>query len=140
MVAGCGRSRPAVQLFVQSDGDFLVFKPDYLSVPAGAQISLTFHHAGAIIHQAHDWVLAQPGTMEAIMKEIDAAAQKAGSDEEKSFLRPGDPRVIAATAPIKNGETTTITFAAPAPGDYPFFCSTPGHAESMHGVLHVMPQ
>ncbi len=140
ILTGCGRSRPAVQLFVQSDGDFLEFKPDSLTAPAGAQVTLTFHHTGTIISQRHDWVLARPGTMSAIMAEVDAAAAKAGGDEDKSFLKADDPRIIAATPLIAKGQTTTITFTAPAPGDYPFFCSTPGHGESMHGILHVTPR
>jgi azurin len=35
------------------------------------------------------------------------------------------------------GEQVRIDFIAPAPGEYPFICTYPGHAAFMHGVLHV---
>jgi azurin len=137
LLAGCGQSsgpsRQHVDLYIQSDGDFLAYKPDMLSCPTGADVRLTFHHAGAILSQKHDWVLVKPGTVQAVLS--------AGKDEseEHAYLRPRDPRVIAATALCGKGETVTVDFIAPAPGDYPFFCSTPGHAEDMHGILHVTP-
>lgn len=137
-VAGCGREQPVVNLAVESNGDFLEFRPKSLMAPAGAKVILTFHHAGSIISQAHDWVLAKPGTMAALLKESDMATEMAGGDE-RSFLKPNDPRIIAMTPLIKKGETTRITFTAPGPGDYPYFCSTSGHADTMRGVLHVTP-
>ena len=137
--AGCHKaSPPTVALSVSSDGDFLAFKPAELTVPAGAHVVLTFHHAGKIISQDHDWVLADRGAMPALLAASDKAAA-AGAPEGRSFLAPGDPRVIASTRMIGKGETATVEFTAPPPGDYPFFCSTPGHAETMHGMLHVTP-
>jgi azurin len=113
-----------VHLQVESDGDFLTFKPDHLSVPAGTVVTVTFHHSGHIISQKHDWVLADKGEMPALLSQSNQLA--AGSEgEDKSFIKPGDKRVIAATPQVSKGETTTIRFIAPAAGDYPFFCSTP---------------
>ena len=131
LLAGCGQSRPTVDLYIQSDGDFLAYKPDTLSCPTGAQVHLTFHHAGKILSQEHDWVLVRPGTMDEVVK----ACEKAG--EDNGYVAKDDPRIIAYTPMCKKGETVGIHFIAPAPGDYPFFCSTPGHAETMHGILHV---
>ena len=127
---------PTVSLSISSDGDFLAFRPTELTVPAGAHVVLTFHHTGKIISQDHDWVLADRGAMPALLAASDRAAA-AGSPEGKSFLEPADPRVIASTKMIGKGQTASIEFTAPPPGDYPFFCSTPGHAETMHGLLHV---
>ena len=140
-LAGCSRPPPpTVELTVDTDGDFLAFKPDSLTAPAGAHVILTFHHRGAIISQEHDWVLLKAGTLPAVMAASDKMAETMGATEGKSSIPPGDPRVIAATPLIKKGETTTVSFTAPAPGDYPFFCSTPGHGDMMHGVLHVTPK
>jgi azurin len=137
LTAACGKSPPpTVKLSVASDGDYLVFKPDRLTAPAGAHVVLTFEHRGKILSQEHDWVLARPGTMPSILADSDRAAGAAHA-EMTSFLKPGDPRIIAATARIKKGERATVEFTAPGPGDYPFFCSTPGHAQDMQGVLHV---
>jgi hypothetical protein len=51
------------------------------------------------------------------------------------ILAKDDPRVIAATDICDRGQSVTTQFVAPAPGDYPFLCST--HPEDMRGILHV---
>jgi azurin len=122
---------PNVDLYIQSDGDFLAFAPDQLSVPAGAHVTLTFHHAGKRIEQMHDWVLLQPGTADEFMDDVLAAG------ENNDWMPPDDSRVIAATPKISPGESTTIEFEAPAAGDYPFVCTFEGHGAVMRGVLHV---
>ncbi len=139
-LTGCAshKPRPEFHLTVTSDGDFLAFKPDRLSVPAGAMVVVTFHHAGRIISQKHDFVVAAKDAMPALLAQSNQLAASS-TDEDKSFIAPGDARVISASPRIAKGETTTIRFIAPAPGDYPFFCSTPGHADTMRGVLHVTP-
>ncbi len=127
---GCG-SRPkpvqkVVDLYIQSDGDFLAFRPDTLTCPTGALVRLTFHHAGKIISARHDWVLTYPGKLDALVKD---ALNKDG------ILSKDDPLVIAATPLCDKGETVTTQFVAPKPGDYPFLCAT--HPEDMQGILHV---
>ena len=118
---------------IASDGDFPYFVPDELTVPTGARVSLTFHHAGEILTQSHNWVLVKPGTMEAVEK----AGIEAG--EKNNWLKKGDPNVLTATPLIGKGAHVIFEFIAPAPGDYPFMCTTPGHGEDMHGILHVTP-
>lgn len=130
--AGLGCSRPGkpehkvVDLRIESDGDFLTFRPDTLTCPTGALVHLAFHHAGKIISARHNWVLTYPGKLDALVK--DALATD-------GVLVPGDPLVIAATPLCDKGETVTTQFVAPKPGDYPFVCST--HPEDMQGVLHI---
>ena len=120
-----------VSLYVASDGDFLAFKPDELTCPAGAHVQLTFHHAGRRVQQKHDWVLLRPGTADAFMQAVLAAGEK------DNWMPPDDPRVLAATPQIDPGESVTIEFTAPPPGDYPFVCTYTGHGDVMRGVLHV---
>jgi azurin len=120
-----------VSLYVASDGDFLAFKPAELTCPAGARVSLTFHHAGRRVQQKHDWVLLKPGTADAFMQAVLAAGEK------DDWMPPDDPRVLAATPQIDPGESVTIEFTAPPPGDYPFVCTYTGHGDVMRGVLHV---
>ena len=120
-----------VSLYVASDGDFLAFKPDELTCPAGAHVQLTFHHAGRRVQQKHDWVLLRPGTADAFMQAVLAAGEK------DNWMPPDDPRVLAATPQIDPGESVTIEFTAPPPGDYPFVCTYTGHGDGMRGVLHV---
>jgi azurin len=131
LLQGC-RRRPApgeiVNLVIESDGDFLAFRPDELTCPAGARVHLTFHHAGQFLSAVHNWVLVFPNQM----KSVDKDAEKTNGQ-----VSLGDARVIAFAPMCGKGETVMTQFVAPPPGDYPFFCSTPGHAIDMNGVLHV---
>ena len=130
---GCGRKggtpeQQVVDLFIESDGDFLAFRPDTLTCPSGALVRLTFHHGGKFLSARHNWVLVYPGQMEAVDKDV---------EHDEGIISKDDVRVIAATPMCDKGATVMMRFTAPAPGDYPFFCSTPGHAECMNGTLQV---
>jgi azurin len=128
-------NRPEVNLAISTDGDLLAFKPVDLTCPTGALVHLTFFHTGKYIRQDHDWVLTLPGEANA----VDQAALQLG--EASGYVAPrGDRRVVAATPMCGKGEHVSIDFVAPAPGDYPFICTFPGHAAFMHGVLHVTPR
>lgn len=130
VLAGCARAPKTqpqpVNLQIESDGDFLAFRPDTLTCPTGALVHLTFHHAGKIISARHDWVLVYPHKLESLSKDVLA---------NDGILPANDPRVIVATGLCDKGQSVTIQFTAPAPGDYPFLCST--HADDMRGILHV---
>ena len=127
---GCGprpkSEQQVVDLYIESDGDFLAFWPDTLTCPTGALVRLTFHHAGKILSARHDWVLTYPGQLEALTKD---------TLENDGILSEDDPRVIVATPMCDKGGTVVTRFIAPPPGDYPFLCST--HSEDMRGTLHV---
>jgi hypothetical protein len=131
-VFGCARRRSSeqqvVDLYVQSDGDFLAYKPDELTCPSGALVRLKFHHAGKFLSARHNWVLVFPNQMETVDKD---------AEKTDGAVSTEDSRVIAFVAMCDKGQTMMTQFIAPAPGDYPFFCSTPGHAEDMNGILHV---
>ena len=131
-LVGCGRERKrepqVVDLFIASDGDFLAFYPDSLTCPSGAHVRLTFHHSGKFLSARHNWVLVYPGQMEAVDKDV---------DDKEGIISKDDKRVIADTPMCDKGVTVMTQFTAPEPGDYPFFCSTPGHGECMNGILRV---
>ena len=133
MAAACRRTPPpaprVVDLAIESDGDFLAFTPDTLTCPSGATVRLTFHHRGKYLSARHNWVLVQPGQLEAVDKAV---------EHNEGIIPNDDPRVIASTPMCDKGGMVMTQFTAPAPGDYPFFCSTPGHGECMQGVLHVI--
>ncbi len=133
VVAATG-STPDVELSIATDGDLLVFKPTELTCPTGTHVRLTFFHSGKYIRQEHDWVLTIPGAATAVAKAGVQAGESAG------YLAPGDRRVLAATPLCGKGERVSVEFIAPAPGDYPFMCSYPGHDMFMHGILHVAPR
>jgi azurin len=130
--SGCRHSRASeqqvVDLVIESDGDFLAFRPDELNCRTGAMVHLTFRHTGKFLSALHNWVLVRPNQMEAVDKD----AEKTDGE-----ISPDDPRVIAWVQMCGKGESVMTQFVAPAPGDYPFFCSTPGHAVDMNGIMHV---
>jgi uncharacterized cupredoxin-like copper-binding protein len=133
--ASCSAPPPQrqVDLDIASDGDFLAFKPTELTVATGVRVRLRFHHTGRYLTQDHDWVLLVPGSVAA----FEAAIDRAGANYPA--LLHDNPQVISATPIAHPGQTVQTQFIAPGPGDYPFLCSTPGHGEDMHGVLHVTP-
>ena len=131
-VIQCTRRQPSEQrladLSIESDGDFLAFRPDELTCPSGALVTLTFHHRGKYLSARHNWVLVYAGQLEAVDKSV---------EHNEGIIPKDDPRVIAWTPMCDKGGMVMARFTAPARGDYPFFCSTPGHGECMQGVLHV---
>ena len=132
-LSGCRRrlttsEERVVDLFIESDGDFLAFRPDTLTCPTGALVRLTFHHTGQFLSALHNWVLVFPNQMEEVDKDL---------EKTDGAILKDDLRVIAAVPMCGKGETVSTQFTAPPPGDYPFFCSTPGHAIDMNGILHV---
>ena len=131
--AASGQSRE-VSLTIATDGDLLAFKPVELTCATGSLVHLTFFHRGKYINQEHDWVLTVPGAADAVAQAVLAAGEGGG------YLPHGDRRVIAATKMCNKGEHVSVQFIAPAPGDYPFICTYPGHAAFMHGTLHVTSQ
>jgi azurin len=135
ILPGCERKtttvRRTIDLLVESDGDQLAFKPTELTCPTGARVRLTFKHTGKYVSFEHNWVLIRPHTFD----EVNKAALAAG--EKNGWVPKDDPNVIAATPLCTRGQQATIEFIAPAPGDYLFICTNPGHAQSMWGVLHV---
>lgn len=131
LVMGCQKQAPVVELFIQSNGDLLEFKPTELSCPTGAHVRLMFFHAGKYLSLEHNWVLILPHTFDAVNK----AALEAG--EKNGWVPKGDKHILAATPLCGKGQAVVCEFIAPAPGRYPFICSNPGHAQSMWGVLNV---
>lgn len=138
LVSGCtehkaatAAAREPIILQVATDSEFLAFTPTELSCPAGARVRVVFKHGGQRIPQKHNWVLILPGSNQEVEKAATVAGEAAG------WLPKNDRRILAATPLCSPGGEAVIEFTAPAPGDYPYICSTPGHAFEMHGVLHV---
>jgi azurin len=125
---------PEVNLTIATDGDLLAFKPTELTCTSGALVHLMLFHTGKYITQEHDWVLTVPGAADAVAQSVLNAGDAGG------YMPHGDRRVIAATTMCNKGEHVSIDFIAPAPGDYPFICTYPGHAAFMRGNLRVMPR
>lgn len=109
--------------------DTVDFSQEKLEAEAGSTISLTFKNQST--NKLFNWVLAQPGKMLRVV--TDGAAE----GEQNEYLRPNDENVIVKTKLLKPGESETITFNAPPPGQYPFFCTYPGYYTRMNGSLTI---
>jgi azurin len=105
-----------------------------MEAKAGEELKVVLKNIGTLPKEAmgHNWVLLKAGT--------DPMAFAAASMTAKAteFIAPAVKDQVIAFIPVlgpkQNGE---ITFKAPAPGEYPFICSFPGHVALMKGTLTV---
>ncbi len=121
VLAACGGGQPEepeqVALNIKGQDSFS-YAPNTLSVPLGAQVSLTLENVGVL---EHSWVLISNGVDPVAADETDALGG-------------------ASTGVIAGGESKTITFTAPPAGTYTFVCTVPGHAAAGKiGTLTVTP-
>ena len=120
-----------VQLVINSN-DLMRYDTDELKVPAGSTVELTLNHTGELAIEAmgHNLVILAPGT------DIASFAEKAIAAKDNGYIPDGD-EVLVHTQLIGGGDSTTITFEAPAAGTYDFICSFPGHWGLMKGKFIV---
>lgn len=124
--------REEVTLELAGD-DQMKFDKTELRVPAGSKVTLKLTHTGKLPIKAmgHNFVLLKQGVdiaafgMKAIEAGIDNGHIPEGND------------IIAHTDLIGGGESTSITFNAPAKGTYDYICSFPGHYGMMQGKFIV---
>nr|WP_299216849.1 azurin [uncultured Dokdonia sp.] len=117
-----------------SGNDLMQFDKKEFRVKAGQEVTLTLLHTGKIDIKVmgHNFVLLKPGIA------IPAFSAKAAAAGEKSdWIPEGGKNVIAHTKMIGGGQSTSVTFTAPAPGTYDFICSFPGHSGLMRGKFIV---
>ena len=117
--------------------DAMQFNQQELSVPASCkEVTLTLNHTGnlEIIVMGHNWVLSKTEDMQAIA----TGSISAGAD--KDYLDTSDKRILAHTALIGGGESSSVTFSTEGlavGGDYSYFCSFPGHIGMMNGKFVI---
>lgn len=120
------------ELEIASVGDTMFYDKKTLTVPTGAQVHLTLKNNGKLAVMQHNWVLVKKGT--------EAKVALAGMEKapDAGYVVPSDD-VLAYTPLAPPQKTVEVTFTAPAPGDYPYICTYPGHYVVMKGVLTVTP-
>jgi azurin len=122
-----------VELQIESVANTMTFSKTALSAPAGSEVHLTFKNNSTMTTLPHNWALVKTGTEASVA----AAGLKMGEPAGYVDVRSFD---LLAHAPLaKPGETTDVTFTAPAAGTYPFICTVPGHYMMMKGVFTVTP-
>ena len=114
--------------------DLMQYDKKEIRVKAGQEVTLTLRHKGKmeLLVMGHNFVLLKEGV------EIPAFAIEAGNAGPPKDWIPNDGKdVIAHTKMIGGGQSTSITFMAPAAGTYDFICSFPGHWGTMKGKFVV---
>lgn len=84
---------------------------------------------------AHNIVILQSGA------DAEGFALTAAQAKAENFLPAALMNQVLANAPFTGpGDVVQTTFTAPAPGEYPFLCTFPGHyVAGMHGTMVVVP-
>ena len=116
--------------------DQMQYNKKAFEVVEGQTVVLTLTHTGKLPKAAmgHNVVILKPGTalQDFAMKCAPAAATDYIPQDEASKAL-----ILTHTKMLGGGEKDTITFTAPAAGEYPFLCSFPGHFAMMQGVMTV---
>ena len=115
--------------FEISANDDVEFSTQKLQADAGTTIAVTFTNKST--DKLMNWVLAKPGQM------LRVVTTGAVLGEAGGYLQQDDQNVIAHTKLLKAGQSDTVTFPAPAPGNYQYFCTFPGYYTRMNGILTV---
>lgn len=116
--------------------DQMQFSTKAFEVTEGDKVTIAFKHIGQLpaVAMGHNVVIVKPGT------ELPMFSAKCAPAKETEYI-PQDAEskalIIAHTKMLGGGESDTVTFTAPAAGDYPFLCTFPGHFAIMQGVMTV---
>lgn len=122
---------PDVEVTIGSVGNNLAYDKTEFTAKAGQIVRITMKNNGTPdSNMFHNVVVARPGT------EAQVANDGIAAGEANGWVQAG-PNVVAHTPLAKPGESTTVTFRAPAAGEYPYICTFPGHAAVMKGVMKV---
>jgi azurin len=116
----------------------LAYDKTELTCKVGAKVKLVMSNNGAAVPQPHNIVVTKIGADAKVL----AASMAMLTDPkgmDKAYV-PESTDILAHTKFAQPGQTESVEFTAPMePGDYPFFCTFPGHAALMKGVLKVTP-
>lgn len=141
LVSGCNQGPREVPLELTvvrgtaKDGHSVArFDRRELYVPSGTQVVLTLHNSIQEPVVAHNFVLVQPGSVDAVA----AAAERLPIGNNPSKL-PSESAVLASSPLVAPGQKVTFRFIAPPAGYYEFLCTVPGDppGERMRGKFVV---
>lgn len=135
MVGGYARAAAkAVTKVKITANDAMSYSTRKIEVPAGTKVELTLTHTGKLpkAGMGHNVVILKQGTNKKAFANMAMAASKTDYIPPKM-----KDAIIAHTKLLGGGESDTITFDAPAPGEYDYLCSFPGHYVAMSGKLIV---
>ena len=129
-------STHATQKVTITGNDTMQFDKREFTVQSGEKVEIEFKNIGKLpkIAMGHNLVILKKGISSL---KFGQKAMSMGANATNPLPEGCMGDVIAATKLLGPGETETITFTAPDPGDYQFVCSFPGHFAAMRGVMVV---
>jgi len=108
----------------------LKFEKTEFTLKAGSKVKLVFSNKDDM---PHNFVIVQHGQAVAVGE----MAMKMGLDAVKHNHIPNTLKVLFNTTLVGPASSQTIYFVAPAPGQYTYVCTVPGHFYVMQGTLTV---
>lgn len=118
--------------------DAMTFSTKTIDVPKSCkEFTVNLKHTGKLGKNimGHNLVIAKASEQQAVIDD----GSKAGAASD--YVKAKDARVVAFTKLIGGGETASAKFAVSkltAADGYAFFCSFPGHAFMMKGVVKLV--
>lgn len=117
--------------------DQMKFSVESFTVKSGEAVNLTLKNVGKLPKESmgHNLVILKPG-----VKAVEFAAQvlvKGGTPANEYLPEAVKGDVLHYTKLLGPGESASLKFTAPAPGEYEYVCTFPAHAAFMKGVMKV---
>jgi azurin len=113
--------------------DQMQFSTKAFGVAAGSEVVIILQNVGTMAKEVmgHNLTVLNAGTA------VPEFATKAMAAKETDYIPQGDAAILAHTRLLGPGESDTLTFTAPAAGEYPYVCTFPGHFAMRQGVMTV---
>jgi azurin len=105
-----------------------------ITAKVGTPVALVFHDADQL---QHNLVVAKPGAFDKCCAASDA--QAAQPDAISKNYIPDTSDILYASKLLNPGELEVLKLDLKTPGEYPYFCTFPGHCHVMRGTIKVNP-
>jgi putative heme-binding domain-containing protein len=110
------------------------YDKEIIVVKAGKPVEFVFENTDLM---PHNFVIAQPGSMEEIGQAAEAGATQPGA-AERHYV-PNSAKILLSSTLLQPRESQQLSFTAPTQaGVYPYVCTYPGHWRRMYGALYVV--
>lgn len=135
-LAACAPPR-VEELTIMVPGDEMKFDRDTLRCHAGSNVKLTLINRSTLVTMKHNVIIydmqGQPR-----QKALDYVGELAFKAGEAAGYVPQLPGLLANTPMADPGQTVSVEFRAPAPGEYLYLCTfQPAHYKTMNGHFIV---
>ena len=136
IISTVATSTHAAQKVFITGNDTMQFDKREFTVKSGEKVELEFKNIGKLpkIAMGHNLVILKQGISSL---KFGQKVMSLGASATNVLPKGSMEDVIAATKLLGPGESETISFTAPEPGDYQFVCSFPGHFAMMRGIMMV---